>query len=236
MDYLRSILFLIFMWGTVPIATIASLLAYPLPYKYRSKLIALWSRLSLIMLGHLCGLKYEFSGLENIPKRPCIIFCKHQSTWETMALQLIFTPQVWVMKRELLLIPFFGWTLLSMKSIAIDRANGKKALKQVVTQGTKRLNEGNWVIIFPEGTRSLPRALPNYKMGGAMLANKSGFDILPIAHNAGEFWPKGQLIKKAGTIKLVIGPVIKTKGLKTKEINQQAEQWIESTVNNLMDS
>jgi len=233
MDFIRSTLFLAAMWLSIPVATLVFLLAYPVPYKYRSMIIASWSRVCLATLEFFCGLKFEFSGLENIPDKPCIIFCKHQSTWETMALQLLFTPQVWVLKRELLWVPFFGWTLATMKSIAIDRSSGKKALKQIIEQGTQRLKEGNWVIIFPEGTRKRPGQKPDYKIGGAMLAKQSAFDVLPIAHNAGEFWPKGQYIKKRGLIKMVIGPVIKSSELKTKEINQQAEQWIESTVEQL---
>ena len=233
MAYIRSTLYLAFMWLTIPFASFLFLLAFPVPYKYRSKLISSWSKITLHVLSFLCGLKFEISGQENIPESPCIIFCKHQSTWETMALQLLFTPQVWILKRELLWVPFFGWTLASMKSIAIDRSSGKKALRQIVEQGTRRLKEGNWVIIFPEGTRKLPGQKPNYKIGGAMLAKSSGYDVLPIAHNAGEFWPKGQYIKKPGLIKMVIGPVIKSSDLKTKQINQQAEQWIESTIESL---
>ena len=233
MPYVRSILYLAFMWLTIPFATSIFLLAYPVPYKYRSKLISSWSNITLKVLGFICGLKFEITGRENIPDKPCIIFCKHQSTWETMALQLLFTPQVWVLKQELLWIPFFGWTLASMKSIAIDRKSGKKALRQIVEQGTQRLEEGNWVVIFPEGTRKRPGDKPDYKIGGAMLASKSGFDVLPIAHNAGEFWPKGQFVKRAGTIKMVIGPLIKSSELTTKQISQQSEQWIESTQNKI---
>lgn len=231
--YIRATFFLTFMWLSIPFATSIFLLLYPVPYQYRSKIIALWSKVCLSVLTFFCGLKYEVSGLENIPEKPCIIFCKHQSTWETMALQLYFTPQVWILKRELLWVPFFGWTLASMKSIAIGRSSGKKALKQIVDQGKQRLAEGNWVVIFPEGTRTLPGLKPDYKVGGAMLAKQSGYDILPIAHNAGEFWPKGQYVKKPGTIKMVIGPVIKSDDLKAKQINQQAEQWIESTLSKI---
>ena len=233
MASIRSALFIMYMWLSIPIATVIFLLAYPIPYQYRSKLISFWSRISLSVLGFLCALKFEISGQENIPDKPCIIFSKHQSTWETLAMQLLFTPQVWIIKRELLWVPFFGWTLASMKSIAIDRSSGKKALKQISDQGTQRLKEGNWVIIFPEGTRTRPGQKESYKIGGAMLAKKSGFNILPIAHNAGEFWPKGQFLKKPGVIKMVIGPVIETEGLSSKQINQQAEQWIESTVERL---
>ena len=232
-DYIRATLFLAFMWLSIPFATAIFLLLYPVPYQYRSKIIAVWSKVCLSVLTFFCSLKFEVIGLENIPQKPCIIFCKHQSTWETMALQLYFTPQVWILKKELLWVPFFGWTLASMKSIAIDRSSGKKALKQIVEQGKERLDEGTWVVIFPEGTRTLPGTKPNYKIGGAMLAKQSGYDVLPIAHNAGEFWPKGQYVKKAGTIKMVIGPVIKSSELRTKQINQQAEDWIESTLSEI---
>jgi len=230
MGHIRSTLYLAFMWLTVPFATSLFLLAYPIPYKYRSKLISSWSSATLYVLKFICGLNFEVTGKENIPDKPCIIFCKHQSTWETMALQMFFTPQVWILKRELLWVPFFGWTLASMKSIAIDRSSGKKALRIIAEEGTQRLKEGNWVVIFPEGTRKRPGDKPDYKIGGAMLASKSGFDVLPIAHNAGEFWPKGQYVKKAGTIKMVIGPAIKSSELKTKEIHNAAEEWIESTM------
>jgi 1-acyl-sn-glycerol-3-phosphate acyltransferase len=230
MVYIRSTLFVIYMWISIPVFTLIFLLAFPIPYKYRSQLISLWARSTLFALKLSCGLKYIIEGKENIPEKPCIVFSKHQSTWETLALQLMFTPQVWILKRELLWIPFFGWTLASMKSIAIDRSSGKKALKQIVQQGSQRLQEGNWVIIFPEGTRTKPGQKESYKIGGPMLAKNSGFDVLPVAHNAGEFWPKGQFLKHPGTIKMVIGPVIQVTGLSTKQISQQAEQWIETTV------
>jgi 1-acyl-sn-glycerol-3-phosphate acyltransferase len=235
MIYIRSAIFFIFMWVTIPIATIIFLIALPIPYCYRSKFISMWSIMTLSVLGFTCGLKFNISGLENIPKTPCLIFCKHQSTWETLALQLLFTPQVWIVKRELLWIPFFGWTVASMKSITIDRSSGKKALRKIVEKGTQRLKEGHWVIIFPEGTRTRPGQKENYKIGGAMLAKKSGFDILPIAHNAGEFWPKGQFLKKPGIIKMVIGPIIISDNLSIKEINNESEQWIESKVESLYD-
>ena len=228
--YLRSTLFLLLMWISIPISTLLFLLAYPIPYQYRSKMVTFWATMILFLLKWVCGLKFELSGQENIPDKPCIIFCKHQSTWETMALQMYFSPQVWILKRELLWIPFFGWTLATMKSIAINRSSGKQALRMIAEQGKKRLDEGYWVVIFPEGTRKRPGEKPDYKIGGAMLASKSGYDVLPIAHNAGEFWPKGQYLKKSGTIKMVIGPVIKSNELSMKEIHKTSEQWIESTM------
>ena len=218
------------MWISIPIATLIFLLCYPIDYKYRSKIISYWSKINLQVLSFFCNLKHVVIGLENIPEQPCIIFCKHQSTWETMALQLYFTPQVWILKRELLWVPFFGWTLATMKSIAINRSDGKKALKKIIEQGTLRLQEGNWIIIFPEGTRTRPGQKETYKIGGAMLAKHSSFEVLPIAHNSGEFWPKKQFLKKPGTIKLVIGPPIQTQDRKPDAILAEAETWIETTM------
>jgi len=208
MDSIRSFLFLTFMWISIPVASFIFLLLFPIEYKYRSKIISYWSRLNLKALSFFCNLKYEIKGLENLPEQPCIIFCKHQSTWETLALQLYFTPQVWILKRELMWIPFFGWTLASMKSIAIDRSSGKKALKIITQQGTKRLQEGNWIIIFPEGTRTRPGQKKSYKIGGAILAKNSSFDVLPIAHNSGEFWPKGQFVKKPQDSNSIITAIV----------------------------
>ncbi|MBT4330692.1 MAG: 1-acyl-sn-glycerol-3-phosphate acyltransferase, partial [Gammaproteobacteria bacterium] len=155
-----------------------------------------------------------------------IIFSKHQSAWETMAFQSIFPPQVWVLKQSLLWIPIFGWGLALLKPIAIDRGAGRKALQQVVKQGTDRLQSGIWVVIFPEGTRLPPGEKKKFAGGGAVLANKSGYPIIPVAHNAGSFWARRGLLKRPGTIEVRIGAPIDSKNRSSSEINQQAEQWI----------
>lgn len=144
-------------------------------------------------------------------------------------MQTIFPPQTWVLKRNLLLIPFFGWGLAMTRPIAIDRSAGKKALKQVINQGTERLRRGLWVVIFPEGTRTAPGQQKRYAIGGAMLAQKSGFPVVPVCHNAGEFWPKQGFIKRPGDITLVIGEAFDPAGMKAAEINSKVEEWIEST-------
>ncbi|MDP1896857.1 MAG: lysophospholipid acyltransferase family protein, partial [Sulfurimicrobium sp.] len=174
-----------------------------------------------------CGLTYRIVGAENIPDHPCVILAKHQSAWETMAFQCIFPSVVWVMKKELLRIPFFGWGLAMTSPIAIDRSAGKEALRQVTDQGKARLATGFWVVVFPEGTRVKPGVKGKYNIGGAFLATHSGATVLPVAHNAGEFWGKNAFLKHPGTITLSIGKPIQACGMKAGELNSQAEAWIE---------
>ena len=174
----------------------------PLPFSYRYTVAHPFSVLNVALLKHLCGVDYVVEGQENIPEGAAIIFSKHQSTWETMALQLIFPPQTFVIKRELMWVPFFGWGLTLLKPIAINRAAGRNAIKQIVRQGIERLKAGIWVVIFPEGTRVRPGQKVRYKIGGAILAAESGYPVVPVAHNSGDFWPKKQFLKKPGTIKL----------------------------------
>lgn len=209
------------------IVAIAALL---LPYRWRYVLVSRWTHLNLWWLDKTCRLNHRLIGAENIPQQPTIIFCKHESAWETLALQRYFTPQVWVIKRELLWIPFFGWGLATLRPIAIDRKSSRTALEQILTQGRERLNDGCWVVIFPEGTRVAPGEKRRYRQGGAMLAKETGYPVLPVAHNAGDFWPRNSLIKRPGTIELVIGPVIESAGRSANDINRLAEEWIESTV------
>lgn len=165
-----------------------------------------------------------------MPTGPAIVMCKHQSAWETLALQIIFPAQVWVLKRELLWIPIYGWGLAAMQPIAIDRGSAVRAFRQIVAQGVERLRRGLWVIIYPEGTRVAPGERRQYLPGGGLLAEKSGCPIVPVAHNAGKFWPRNSIIKKPGTIQLIIGPQIQSTGKKAATIMQEVEAWIEDTV------
>ena len=180
-----------------------------------------------------CDLTHTIEGLENIPAEASIIMSKHQSAWETLAIQLIFPAQVWILKRELLWLPIYGWGLASMQPIAIDRGSAIKSFRQIVTQGCERLAEGLWVVIFPEGTRVAPGQTKKYLPGGGMLAEKSGAKIIPVAHNAGYFWPRNNITKKSGVIKIIIGPAIDPKGKTVTEITDEVETWIENTVNEL---
>lgn len=228
MLFLRSLLFAVCQAVSTLIFAPLGVLAGILPFQARYRFISLWNYFSLWCLDRICGLRYTVEGREHIPPGACVILCKHQSTWETYALpRIIPQPLVWVCKRELLWIPFFGWGLAVLRPIAIDRNAGRQALDQLVEQGIQRLKEGRAVVIFPEGTRAAPGEKRRYAIGGALLAEKSGYPVLPIAHNAGEFWPRKSFIKYPGTIRVVIGPVIASAGKSAAEINALAEAWIE---------
>ncbi len=227
MRFLRSALFNLLMLLTVLVFAPLALLTFPLPHPLRYRFISQWARLQLFLVRVLCGVRYRVEGRDHLPKGPAIILAKHQSAWETIAFQKIFPMQTWVLKRELLLIPFFGWGLALMKPIAIDRGAGRKAVTQVIEQGKARLAEGIWIVVFPEGTRMAPGTTRRYGIGGAALSVESGYPVVPVAHNAGSFWPRRGFLKKPGTIHVVIGPVIHTRGKSAEEINRAAEDWIE---------
>ncbi len=237
MIYLRSILFFIGMVLSAPVILLVGLLVAPFPFSIRYRVISQWAIFVIWWLKVTCNLDYRVEGLEHLQQiNNAIIFSKHQSAWETMAFQSIFPPQVWVLKESLLWVPFFGWGLALLKPIAIDRGAGRKALQQVVQQGTDRLQNGIWVVIFPEGTRLPPGEQKKFAAGGAMLANKSGYPVVPVAHNAGSFWARRGLLKKPGTIQVRIGTPINTAELSSSEINQQAESWINAQMEELESS
>jgi 1-acyl-sn-glycerol-3-phosphate acyltransferase len=224
----RSLLFFAGMAAAAMVFAAVGVLLAPFPYRVRYRFLTEWATLVLWWLKLTCNLDYAVRGREHVPPGPAIIFCKHQSAWETMALQRIFPPQVWLLKRELLWVPFFGWGLALLDPISINRSEGVRSIRQLVDQGTQRLQTGRWVVIFPEGTRVAPGTRGTYHKGGALLAEKSGFPVVPVAHNAGEYWPRRGFLKRPGTIQLVVGPVIDTTGRKAAEINALAEAWIES--------
>lgn len=230
MIYLRSLLFSAVMIGSLLVYAPLTLLTFPLSFRRRYGVARYWARFVLWWLRQTCGLDYTVDGSEHLPQGTAIVFAKHQSAWETLVLQEIFPPQTWILKRELLWIPLFGWALALMEPIAIDRKAGRKALQQVIDQGRRLLEDGRWIIVFPEGTRLPPGARKRYGIGGAMLAERTGFPVVPVAHNAGEHWPRRSWLKFPGTIRLVIGPTIETKGLSAIQINAAAEAWIESTM------
>lgn len=227
MIYLRSSLFYLGMILSLLVFAFVQPFCLLFPFHIRYMILTRWGRFIIWWLRLTCHLDYRVEGAENIPAGPAVVLAKHQSAWETIALQRILPPQTWVLKRELLWIPFFGWGLALLNAVAIDRGAGRKALKQVVEKGTERLKQGIWIIVFPEGTRVAPGTKGNYNIGGAMLAQKSGYPVLPVAHNAGEYWPKQGFLKYPGTITVAIGPVIETSGIKPGDINARAESWIE---------
>lgn len=233
MLFIRSLIFVSLHIVTIVLFSLLSILLWPLPFKWRYKVVSQWAVLNIWLLEKLCGIHYKIEKTEDIPNEPCIIMCKHQSSWETLAIQAIFPPQVWVLKRELLWLPFFGWGLAALKPIAIDRGAGRKALNQVVEQGKDRLSSGYWVVIFPEGTRVPCGQIGRFAIGGAKLAVESGYPIVPIAHDAGKAWPKNRFIKKPSVIKLVIGAKMTTKDKTVAEVNQQVYQWMEGQMTQL---
>ncbi len=230
MIWFRSSLFAIGMWLSVLIVAPLALLTFPFPFRFRYAFISLWARFNLWWLKHCCALSYCVQGRENIPSESSLVLAKHQSAWETLALQEVFPPQVWVMKRELLKVPFFGWGLAMLEPIAIDRSAGKKAMRQLVEQGTAALERGRWVVIFPEGTRIAPGKRGRYAFGGATLAVASGRCVVPVAHNAGEYWPRRGFLKRPGIIRMVIGEPIQVDGRTAAEVNREVEAWIEGVM------
>ena len=228
---LRSLLFNVVMFGSVLIYAPLSLLTWPFAPLTRYRFISQWARFHIWLLGSLCGLHYQVEGREHLPRdRTAIVLSKHQSTWETFSFQQIFPPQVWVLKHELLWLPLFGWALALLQPIAIDRGSGRKAIQQIIEQGRQRLESGRWVVIFPEGTRIAPMEKKRFGIGGAVLAAETGYPVVPVAHNAGHFWPRRGFLKKPGTIQLVIGPVIESHGRSAEEINRLAEAWVNETM------
>jgi len=209
---------------------ILALLCFPLPARARYRIITTWSRLVIALARFVCGVEYRVIGRENLPAEPSIVLSKHQSAWETLAYQKILPPQVWVLKRELLNVPFFGWGLAMMSPIAIDRGSATRSLKQTLDQGKDRLAKNWWIVIFPEGTRIAPGQRGRYHLGGAWLACKTGAPVVPIAHNAGTLWSKNAFVKQPGTITVSIGPTIRPQGMTPDTLNRKVEDWIETEV------
>ncbi|MDE2600257.1 MAG: 1-acyl-sn-glycerol-3-phosphate acyltransferase [Rhodocyclaceae bacterium] len=229
MSYLRSVLFFAILLVVTPVfTTLQIVLCFWMPHRWRRISVAPWVAFTNFLVKHLLGIKYELRGAENIPQgRPAVVLCKHQSAWETLALQEIFPSILFVWKKELKLIPFFGWALAVTPSISIDRGAGKEAMKSLLDQGTLRLQQGYSIAIFPEGTRAAPGTQRRYKIGGAYLAAEAGAPVLPVALNSGEFWGKNAFLKEPGRVTVSIGPVIETAGLSADEVNNRAEAWIE---------
>jgi len=228
MTFFRSALFWLALLLFTPPYALLALASAPLPRMARYRVISGWSRLMLWCLRGLCGISWSVEGREHLPSRPSVILSKHQSAWETLAFQQIFPPQVHVLKRELLWLPFFGWGLALMSPIAIDRGRGMAALRQVARRGKVRLEQGFWVVVFPEGTRVASGHKRKYQLGGAWLAAHAGAPVVPVAHNAGRVWPRNSFRKFPGKVTVRIGPPIESSGREPEAINAMAEEWIET--------
>lgn len=228
---LRSTLFAAFLIVITPVFAVIALLSFPLPPLTRYRIITVWTHWVMWAARVICGIRYRVIGREHIPDQPCIILAKHQSAWETMAFQLIFPPQVWVLKRELLLVPFFGWGLAMLSPIAIDRSSRRKALQQMIEQGRQRLAAGFCIVIFPEGTRVAPGQRGQYRPGGARLALHTATPVLPVAHNAGLYWRRNAFLKYPGLITVSIGAPIAAENTDDPlALMQRVEHWIETEI------
>ncbi len=226
MIFLRSLIFLLVKAVmTIPFSLI-TLMTFPLPAMARYRVISQWSWIVNWLARVIVGISYRVEGLENLPAEPAVILSKHQSAWETIVFQQIFPPLSFVLKKNLLYIPFFGWGLALFSPIAIDRGAAREALKQIEAQGRQRLKTGFWVLIFPEGTRVAPGEDGRFQIGGAWLAVKAGVPVVPVAHNAGRFWPKNGFLKYPGEIVVKIGAPIPTAGRKAMHVLAESENWI----------
>ncbi len=229
MGSVRATLYYVVLAITVIPYAFLCLLAAPLPLHWRYTITIGWPRMAVWFAKVICGVRWRIEGAEHLPNGPAIVLAKHQSAWETLFLPSHLPREVcFVYKRELHRVPFFGWGLALLRMIPIDRSKGREAFEQVVQIGQQRLNEGRWPILFPEGTRIAPGKTGRFKMGGALLASRTKTPIVPIAHNAGECWPRNSFTKKPGTITVRIGPLIYPEDLTPEELNEKVQSWIES--------
>ncbi len=228
-QFLCSSLFSILLFVITIIYSVFCLICRPLPLAFRCRMIDAWTISMIALLKWICRVDYQVEGLENIPQdRVGVVFSKHQSTWETFFLPRYFRQAAIILKRELLWVPFFGWGLANTDPIAINRNLKSSAMEQIIKKGKAYLAAGRWIIVYPEGTRISPGKNGNFRPGGARLAVAAECPIIPVAHNAGYFWPKRGFIKRPGTIHVVFGPVIETKGRTVETVLAEATQWIEN--------
>ena len=233
LQWILSILYIVFMVTTVVAFALAIIVLFWAPYQWRFNIGKAWCILQLQVLKHVLGMDYEIVGRENIPDHACVVYWKHTSSWETFLTFAMWPRQCWVLKHELTFIPIFGWALKLVDPIAINRKGGRSAVKQVVEQGRRKIEQECWVNIFPEGTRVPPHTTKRYGKSGAILSQETGTPILPIAHNAGDLWPRHSILKKRGKITVSIGPIVEPEGQTIEEISDTAHTWIESKMHEI---
>jgi len=222
----RTTLFYAGFVGFTVSASIITCLLFFLPFRLLQRIATTGNYLVMQWLRLTCNIKIVISGKENIPLGACVILSNHQSTWEAFYMQWYFQPANFILKRELLWIPFFGWALFLMKPIAIKRSRPSSAIRYVLKQGTKRLQAGNRIVIYPEGTRITNGVLGEFKTSGAALAKQAQVPVLPVSHNSGEHWQRSSFLKSPGTIHLQIGPAIDSEAYSAREITERARDWI----------
>jgi 1-acyl-sn-glycerol-3-phosphate acyltransferase len=231
LQWLASVVFTTLLFLVSLAFGIAIVLCGWLPFRKLYGFARAWAHTNLWLAKRLCGLDWTIEGREHIPREGAhVTMWKHTSTWETMSQMIVFPPQAWVLKREILWIPFVGWACFLLKCIAIDRGSGHRAVNQVLDKGRERLAAGIWVLIFPEGTRTAPGETRKYGLSGALLASQAGCLLIPVAHDAGDFWPRRGLVKKPGRIRLCIGPPIESAGRDPRQLNAEVRSWIEATM------
>jgi len=231
---LRSLLFLAVAGVAVVVAALLILLTFWAPASVPWAITVGWCRLGVWLARVICGLDTVVEGLENIPDEPSVIMIKHTSTLETFWQVTVFPKTTWVVKREAMYVPVVGWAMkLVLDPIFINRKSGRSSVKQVIRDGKQRLLDGIWVTIFPEGTRVPPGETRRYGVSGAALARDAGCKIVPVAHNAGDFWPRRGIVKRPGKIRFVIGPPIDASGQAPKETNLIVQEWIEAKMHEI---
>ena len=232
---LRAVLFYAgYIASTIIWGSLSVIVGWMLPTKARFLfVIGAWTRMVLGWLRLTCGIRAEVEGREHLPDEPCILLVKHQSTWDTLFVQTLVSPQTTLIKRELLWIPFFGWAFAINGPIAIDRGAPRDAYRQLLERGGARLRAGVSVTLFPEGTRVPWGEQRPFQAGGAALAARTGRPVLVVAHDAGRYWPAHQFRKRPGVVRVRISPPLETEGKKHKEINSLAEDWLANEMRTL---
>jgi 1-acyl-sn-glycerol-3-phosphate acyltransferase len=228
MQLLRSLLFNVYMVLSACVFGAFMSLCFWSPHSFQFAIARCWARCLLWVLARLCGLKFSIEGRERIPEGAHIVMSNHTSAWETIAQFVIFPPHVWVLKRELLWIPFVGWGLKLLRPIAINRGQGHRAVNQVVEQGQARLRDGLWVIVFPEGTRVVAGETKKFGFSGALLATATGKLLVPLSHDAGRFWPRRGIVKKPGTVHVVIGEPITSVGKNPRQLTDEVRRAVDA--------
>jgi len=227
--WLRSAVFVALGFTSAVGVSVVLILLFWAPRTWRHRVLVAFCSMLLRAGDLLCGLKVVVEGRENLPDTPSVLMIKHTSALETYGHVPMFPRTSWVVKRELIWTPFVGWAIaLVLSPIAINRGNGHSAVRQVIEQGKERLASGNWVTVFPEGTRVQPGETRKYGISGAALAHAAGAPIVPVAHNAGDFWRRREFVKRPGTVRFVIGPPIDASTQPPKETNLIVQDWIEN--------
>lgn len=233
LQWAASLLYTTFLFASTAVYGVVVLATFWLPYRRRFAIARSWGATQLAAVRILCGLDYVVEGRENLPPGHHVAMWKHSSAWETMAMMVLFPPQAWVLKQEIYWIPIVGWAVMLFRPIAVNRRARRTAVQQVVDQGRQRLDQGMWILIFPEGTRVPVGERRKFGLSGALLASQTGRMLVPVAHDAGRYWPRRGLLKKPGTIRVVIGAPIDATGRDAREVTDELKAWIDAKTTEL---